>query len=261
MSKTLFLNSTFAVLLGLGALSATDAKASNQLGSADNLPEAEEFDEYELEYAAPEASDDFEGVNRAIFEFNNVVDGVILKPAGQIYRGVVPEWGRDRVTNALYNLSEPVTVVNSVLQGDDVNAFTALWRFIINSTFGLLGTFDAASELGLEPRSEDFGQTLYSWGFTDSSYLVLPILGPSTVRDTIGLGVDFFIDPFNYDSVVEGDARLAHAVTEAIDSRYRLLPVTDHVEKTSLDPYATYKSLYLQKREEDAKIDDTPLPN
>ena len=242
----------FISLVLFACLFAGQARAINQAGTAGNLPE-DEAEIYEYEYVedlgyAPEIYDPIEGVNRAIFEFNHVVDGMLLKPVAQVYRGVVPEWGRQRVSNVLYNLGEPVTVVNSIFQGDDVNAFTSFWRFVINSTFGVLGIFDAASEVGLKPRREDFGQTLYVWGADESPYLVLPLLGPSTLRDGTGLVVDYFIDPFNYEDVLKDSEQVIHTVAEVVDSRTTLLPVTDHVEKTSLDPYAAYRSLYLQKR-------------
>lgn len=239
----------FILALLLSVFSFSQAFAFNQAGSIDNLPEEYEEIDYSVGNNVP---DHFEPINRAIFEFNNVVDGILLRPVAQIYRGVVPEWGRQRVTNILYNLGEPVTVVNSALQGDDINAFTALWRFIINSTFGVAGIFDAASEIGLEGREEDFGQTLYVWGWENSTYVVLPILGPSTVRDSIGLGVDYFVDPFNHDDVLDDEERIAHAVAQVISARTNILPVTDEIDRTSLDTYAAYQSLYLQKRRSDA---------
>jgi phospholipid-binding lipoprotein MlaA len=194
-------------------------------------------------------NDPIEPVNRAIFKFNTAVDDVVLKPTSKAYRTVVPAWGRQRVSNAVYNISEPVTIVNSALQGDGENAFTSFWRFVFNSTFGLLGTFDVASELGLKARSEDFGQTLHTWGWENSSYVVLPILGPSTVRDTVGLGVDYGTNPFNYNAVVSKNTRIAIAVATALDTRTRLLDTTDEIDRTSLDRYSSYKSAYIQNRD------------
>lgn len=201
---------------------------------------------------AAEEYDPFEPINRGIFEFNTVVDGLLLKPAAQIYRGVVPEYGRERVSNVVNNLGEPVTVVNSVFQGDAENAFTSLWRFIINSTFGVLGIFDAASEVGLKPRSEDFGQTLRVWGIEESPYFVLPILGPSTFGDTTGLVVDWYTNPFNYEGTTNEEFVVGYTVVRAIDKRTNLLPVTDELDRTSLSRYAAYRSAYLQNRESEA---------
>ena len=193
-------------------------------------------------------SDPIEPVNRAIFEFNSAVDYVLLRPAAKVYTGAVPQWGRQRVTNFLYNVSEPVTVVNSAFQGDAENAFTSVWRFIINSTFGLLGTFDAATEVGLKARKEDFGQTLAVWGAGEGPYIVLPILGPSSLRDTAGMGVDYAVNPTNWNSVADSDTRTGLYVAKALDSRSSILDITDEIDRTSLDPYASYRSLYLQNR-------------
>ncbi|PIR34472.1 MAG: hypothetical protein COV36_00685 [Alphaproteobacteria bacterium CG11_big_fil_rev_8_21_14_0_20_44_7] len=242
MSKKFIFSFAIAAFLG------TNAHAISQFDTSDSLPDNTD-DYYEQEV---EIYDPIEPVNRAIFEFNNVVDGVLLKPVAQIYEGVVPQWGRDRVSNVLYNLSEPIIMINSALQGDDVNAFTSLWRFIINSTFGLLGTFDAASEIGLEPRKEDFGQTLYVWGVEESPYLVLPLLGPSTLRDGVGVAVDYYVDPLNYEEVFDDEERVIHSVAEVINSRTELLPVTEKIDNTAIDPYATYRALFLQKRKSDA---------
>jgi phospholipid-binding lipoprotein MlaA len=196
-------------------------------------------------------NDPAESINRNIQKFNYVVDNVIYKPVARTYRTIVPTWGRKRVSNAVYNIGEPVTVANSVLQGDAENAFTSFWRFAINTSFGVLGTYDAASELGLKPRSEDFGQTLASWGWKDSSYVVIPFIGPSTVRDTIGMGVDFFADPFTNQNIVGHEAKTADTLARALDLRTRLLDTTDGIDRDSLDKYASFRSMYLQKRKSD----------
>jgi phospholipid-binding lipoprotein MlaA len=196
-------------------------------------------------------SDPLEPLNRRLFKTNRILDGMFFKPASMIYRGVVPQWGRDRVSNVVYNISEPVTVVNSVFQGDAENAFTATWRFLINTTFGLLGTFDAASELGLEPRKEDFGQTLSVWGVGSGPYIVLPILGPSNLRDTVGMAADVGANPLLWGKYTDTSVRVSYAVARAIDARTKLLDVTNDIDRTSLDPYASYRSLYNQKRDSD----------
>ncbi len=191
-------------------------------------------------------SDPIEPVNRGIAKFNNAVDTVVYKPVSRTYRYVVPQWGRNRVSNVLYNLSEPLTVVNSTLQADPQNTFTSLWRFILNSTVGVLGIFDVAESFGLKPRQEDFGQTFAVWGWNSSSYVVIPFLGPSTLRDALGLGVELVADPVNIASTE--NEQIARYVADAIDRRTQLLPVSDEVERTSLDKYASYRSLYLQER-------------
>ena len=240
----------FVILALIIVANANQAEAKTVLKKThvapQNVLEADADDEYA-------DSDPIEPINRAIFKFNQVVDGVALKPVSQIYRGVVPQWGRDRVSNFLYNVSEPVTVVNSVFQGDPENAFTSVWRFIINTTFGVLGTFDAATEIGLKPRKEDFGQTLAVWGVGEGPYIVLPIIGPSSGRDTVGLGVDYATNPINWGRYTDSEERVALYVAKAIDTRTSILDITDDIERTSLDPYASYRSLYLQKRRADAR--------
>lgn len=199
-----------------------------------------------------EVYDPAEPVNRAIYKFNAVVDGYVIRPVAVSYRYVVPQWGRQRVTNFFYNLSEPVTFVNSALQADPQNTFTALWRFLINSTFGILGTFDAASDLGLKPRQEDFGQTMGTWGYNESAFVELPLLGPSNVRDSVGLVVDYFTNPFYDGLVIHSEwTRLGLGVADALDKRTNLLDITDDIDKNSLDPYAAYRSAYTQKRNSD----------
>jgi len=213
-------------------------------------------DEFDLdlnsEYAQKPINDPLESFNRAVFSFNDVVDDFLLEPVAIGYTTVMPKWGQKRVSNFLSNLGEPVNLVNSTLQAKDQSAFTALWRFIINSTFGLLGTFDAASEIGLAKKPESFGETLYVWGVEESPYLVLPILGPSTLRDGVGFGVDYALNPFNYNTVIDSDERYIIAAARIVDTRARLLPTTDKLDEIALDRYVTYRSSYLQNFEKSA---------
>lgn len=192
--------------------------------------------------------DPLEPLNRGIFEFNRIVDGLVLKPASQIYEFTVPEPGRRSVTNFLVNLRAPVVFVNHLLQGEREQAGITLGRFMINSTMGIFGIFDFASVVGVEPRLEaDFGQTLGVWGVGGGAYLVLPILGPSTIRDAGGIVVDGFVfDPWPYVSDME--TQFARRGTEAVDTRYRFGPVLDDLEETSLDFYVAVRSAYLQNR-------------
>lgn len=191
--------------------------------------------------------DPFETVNRGIFAFNEVVDNIVLQPVARAYRNIVPEYGRQRVTNVLVNLTQPVVFLNSVLQGDPENAFSSLFTFVLNSTLGIGGIFDfAGANTTLKVHPEDFGQTLGVWGFGSGSYIVLPIIGPSSARDTVGLVADWFSDPFNY---ADNDIVVTRTVLRAIDTRAGALDLTDEVYRTSLDPYATFRSGYLQKRD------------
>ncbi len=133
-----------------------------------------------------DVSDPLEPVNRVIDSFNDKVDRAILKPTAQGYEKVVPATARSSVTNFFANLNEPLVVVNQLLQGKGKEGVSDTGRFLVNSTIGLLGLFDPASQMGLTRHDEDFGQTFGRWGIGEGWYLVLPILGPSTLRDTAG---------------------------------------------------------------------------
>ncbi len=190
--------------------------------------------------------DPYEDANRVMFAFNKTVDDYFLHPIASGYVTVVPNYGRERVSNVLTNLKMPVIFVNSVLQGDAQNAFSALWSFILNSTLGVAGIFDFASaNTTLKVSPEDFGQTLGVWGADQGAYIILPLLGPSSSRDTVGFAADWVSDPFNYANNTFVYSRTALG---AVDKRAGLLNILDDVYKTSLDPYATIRSAYLQQR-------------
>src|SRR5450755_209098 len=139
--------------------------------------------------------DPWERYNRAAYAFNDTVDRAVLKPVARGYKAATPDVVRQGVGNFFGNLSDIPTVANDVLQGQFKSAATHVGRVAINSTFGLLGLVDLATRMGMERQRADFGQTLGVWGLDSGPYLVLPLLGPSSVRDTAGLGVDFFTDP------------------------------------------------------------------
>lgn len=204
-------------------------------------------DEYSYNYG-PQMNDPFEPVNRGIFKFNEAVDTVLLKPVATVYTHVVPEYGRERVHNVLTNLGEPVVMFNAVLQRDPERAFTSLWRFVLNSTLGILGIFDfAGHNAGLVHREEDFGQTMGAYGWGSGPYIVLPILGSSSLRDVFGRVVDAFTNPFNY---TESDTFLYSRIgMTAVDTRSRSLDIVKQIYETSVDPYATFRSAYAQRRE------------
>lgn len=211
-------------------------------------------DSYSQSYEVEEKNDikdPFEPLNRAIYKLNDVVDKILLRPTVKIYRAIIPEIGRKGVRNVLRNLTEPVTFANAVMQGDQEHSFTTFWRFFINSTFGIGGIFDVAELNGLKHRSEDFGQTLGAHGSKAGPYIVIPLLGPSNARDAIGKVVDVATDPFNYifNKYISGGRYAASTV----DARDSTLDITEEVEKISFDPYATIRSLYHQKRNDDIK--------
>ncbi len=192
--------------------------------------------------------DYLEPLNRGIFRVNEVLDGLILKPVVHIYLGVMPEFGQRTVRNILSNLSSPVVFLNSVLQVDSNNATKTLERFVINSTVGIAGAFDVAGDLGIKKEhKKDFGQTMGVYGVGTGTFIEIPLLGPSDARDTLGLVVDVFSDPFDY--IFTTNESLARAAVAGVVRRGDYLPVTDRVYRDSLDPYATLRSIYLQNRD------------
>ena len=226
-----------AGLLALGVSIAGCASASAAEESAD---------------AALDPNDPLEPINRGIFAFNRTLDGVILKPAAQIYRGVVLSEARTGVHNVLVNWTLPVVALNDILQGNMDRATITVGRFFLNTGFGFLGLFDVATAWGAEPaHDEDFGQTLGAWGFGEGPYLMLPIFGPSNPRDAVGLVVDHFTDPLTY-VILNADESLARGGVTAVDTRSRHLDQLDELEKLSIDYYAALRSLYRQRR--DAEI-------
>ncbi len=209
-------------------------------------PYSPEYDD-DYYYQRSEVNDPLEPLNRGIFKFNEVFDMVIMEPVSRAYVFVVPEFGRDKIHNAVSNLGEPVNMLNGFLQGEPKRGFTSMWRFILNSTFGVLGFFDfAAYNAELYPVDEDFGQTMGYYGWNGGPYIVLPFLGPSNTRDTFGRVVDVFSNPFNY---VEDDKFVyGRVAVTAVDARSRNLELVDDIYETSLDPYATFRSAYTQRR-------------
>lgn len=201
-----------------------------------------------LEYEA--TNDPLEPMNRTVFTFNSVLDKVLFQPLARTYRDVVPAWVQTRIGDALDNLRGPVVFFNDVMQGEPERATTTFMRFWINSTFGLAGLNDIADDMGFPQHDEDFGQSLAVWGSGTGPYLILPLLGPSNPRDTIGLAVDWVVDPFNNwtRNTDRSDLAWARSGTSALHDRAEMLPVTDDLEKTSIDLYAAVRSLYRQRR-------------
>ena len=199
--------------------------------------------------------DCFEGINRGVFAFNQGLDAVIFEPLASGYK-LLPSPIRTGTSNAITNLSTLMTIPNNLLQGDFDIAGKNIVRLLINSTVGILGIFDPASSLGFnEYEREDFGQTFGKWGIGEGCYLVLPIIGPSTVRDTLGLVVsNVGGDPW-HNITVRNDTHYfsdfdyyASRVTDGIDFRAKNFDAINNLEKNSIDFYASVKSLYLQDR-------------
>lgn len=191
--------------------------------------------------------DPLEGLNRGIYKFNDTVDKAAIKPIAGAYKAVLPSPVRTGVNNFFANLGTVVTIVNDLLQFKFSQAMDDTGRLAINSTFGIAGLIDWASMDGIEERKEDFGQTLATWGWKDSTYLVLPLLGPSTLRDTGGLVVDSaFFDPISYVDAARDRNQLL--LTKFIDTRASYLPGSDLLDEAALDPYAFMRDAYLQRR-------------
>jgi phospholipid-binding lipoprotein MlaA len=195
-------------------------------------------------------NDPLEPTNRVFYAVNNGVDTVVLRPIALAYQYVVPEPVRTGVHNILSNLGTPVLLSNDLLQGKTQNAGNTAVRFLINTTAGLVGFFDVAQSVGYPRHESDFGITLALWGVPDGPFLFLPVLGPSDPRDAAGFGVDVALDPFTWigKGAVVTDLNYARFGTTAVDARTGALDQIDQINKTALDPYATFRSLYRQHR-------------
>lgn len=195
----------------------------------------------------PNPRDPYESFNRKMFTFNDTVDKVALKPAATAYKKVLPTFVQTGVNNFFGNLSDLWTGANNLLQGKGKDGMTDLARFGLNSTLGLLGTIDIGSDVGLQKHNEDFGQTLGAWGVQSGPYLMLPLLGPSTVRDTAALPLDFKGDLLSYKEPVY--IRNVGIAVRAVDQRAALLDASNLVEEAALDRYEFIRDGFLQRRE------------
>ena len=204
-----------------------------------------------------EVKDCFEGFNRASFALNQGLDKIIFKPVASVYRGL-PSPIKTGVSNSLDNLSNVVTIPNNILQGEFSLAGVNTGRFIINTTVGILGLIDVATYLGFtEYEKEDYGQSLATYGFGPGCYLVLPVLGPSTVRDAAASLTNFVGGDAWYNVTVRNDTHYfrdvdyySSKITGGVDFRAKNYDSIENVEKNSLDFYASVKSLYLQDRQQ-----------
>jgi len=190
--------------------------------------------------------DPLEPMNRSISKFNDTLDDNVLKPVATGYRDYVPQLVQTGVSNFFRNLSDLLSTVNSGLQLKGHDTAASFMRVTVNTVFGIYGIFDVATEIGLERHPEDFGQTLGYWGVPNGPYLVLPVLGPSTVRDAAVLPLEFSLDPVsNHDAVAE---RNAAVFTRIIDKRATLLKTTDLLSSAAIDKYSFTRDSYLQFR-------------
>lgn len=195
-----------------------------------------------------------ESYNRAVYKFNSKFDKYLMKPVAQGYRKITNQYTRDRINNALANVKEPVSAINHLLQGEPVKSGASLARFAINTTLGLAGTYDVAAQGWNLPKDKtSFDETLATWNVPDGPFIMLPFLGPSTPRATVGLAVDSFANPMYWGTANDANIRdkvyLPYIAINAIALRESGLDLLDDLERNSVDFYTTMKSAYIQNRQ------------
>jgi phospholipid-binding lipoprotein MlaA len=242
--RKLFLSCAMVALWLAPSIAVAEEPASSEAPKAAPIVSTQDIQ-------AEDANDPFEGGNRVMFDVNQVLDEVLLRPVAVAYRAVLPDFAQDGVRNFMNNLNSPVIFANDVLQGEGDRAGTTLLRFGINSTIGIGGLIDVAKELDLPYHDEDFGQTLGTWGAGEGPYFYFLVMGPSNVRDFTGFVVDRAFDPLTY--VNWGDDELEYVplgrtVLNVIDLRARNIETLDEIERASVDYYASIRSLYRQSR-------------
>ena len=222
-------------------------------------------EDFETSTYEDEIYDPLEGINRAIFGFNNAADRVILEPVAKGYKKL-PSPIQSGVGNFINNLKLPLAAVNQLLQGQGKNAVESTGRFLINSTIGIFGLVDVADNIGLEQKEEDFGQTLATWGVGDGFYIVLPLFGPSNLRDTSGMIMTMMTDPINAYAANQGEAWAIpmRTAANAVDQRSQIIDEVNALRDNSVDYYAAVRSSYYQNRKAAIMNTDddvlTPLP-
>lgn len=215
---------------------------------------------------APSPLDPFEPVNRAVFEFNDNADKFVFKPVAEGYRAVLPDVVRTGVRNFFSNLRDPWIALNQLMQGKVELALSDGWRFIVNSTFGMAGLMDVATDMRLPKHNEDFGQTLAVWGVETGPYLVIPIWGPSNVRDGVGLIADAYTYlPWWIPEWADWSHRVAwqNSLTalDFVNIRANLLDTTDLLEQAALDRYAFVRDAFFQRRNSLVHDGNPPPPS
>jgi phospholipid-binding lipoprotein MlaA len=244
---------------GLVIVPAAEEKLEKIDGSDQTIADAVEGEDGDIpDDLTEEVQDPFEGLNRVIFGFNEVVDRVVLEPTARVYRAVLPEPVRQGISNVLANAASPVILANDILQGRPEAAANTIKRFMVNSTIGVGGMLDAASYMGEQRHYEDFGQTLGTYGMGGGPYLVLPLIGPSNPRDLSGTVVDTAINPMTW---ILYDApfwqRSIQPGAEIVTGRAAIIDDIENLRKTSPDFYASVRDLYAQKRQADIANEDS----
>ncbi len=197
--------------------------------------------------AATDPNDPYENYNRHAYQLNKTLDKIAFKPIAQLYQNILPPPVTKAIGNFFSNLNLVPTVANDILQGNAHETLSDTWRFFFNSTAGVGGLFDVASHMGLPPHSEDMGLTFAKWGYKESSYFVIPILGPSTVRDTIGIPIDYEVLSV-YPYITNVALRNTLVGTNFVNRRAQLLKFDNVMAQAALDPYTFERNAYLQHR-------------
>lgn len=196
-------------------------------------------------------NDPLEPMNRYFFEVNRGLDQLVLQPASAMYNAALPNPVQDSIRAFLNNLRTPIILTNDLLQGEGERAYITFSRFMVNTSIGLLGVFDVATEIGIEYHDEDFGQTMAVAGVRTGPYLVVPLIGPSNPRDLVGRVVDFAFDPLTYAASFE--VRAGRMAVDTVDTRHRSREVIEALEEGSIDFYATVRDAWRQRREDEIR--------
>jgi phospholipid-binding lipoprotein MlaA len=212
-------------------------------------------------------NDPLEDLNRAILQFNEFIQALILRPVAELYVFMIPDMAQDAIRNALGNVRSPVTLANDLLQGEGVRAWETIQRMVINSTIGVGGLVDVADKWGIKAHEEDLGQTFAKWGVGEGFYLVLPLFGPSNPRDAIGKFLDSYLDPLSHyaDNTDREEISYTRTFLGGVDEYSRVMDDLEKLKNTSIDYYATLRSVARQKRQADiangAPKDGAPIPD
>ena len=209
--------------------------------------------DFNHELSTPGIEDPLEPLNRVSFTITHFLDGFLMRPITRLYVFFTPKFIQDRVSNILSNMNEPVFFANNLMQGELDKAGTSFQRFALNTVVGFGGMFDIADEMDITQERADFGQTLASWGIDSGPFLYIPLLGPSTVRDGIGIGADAFMSPWSYITGYGGSSAqdkflITSISANTLTNRAAVLDEYEALEKGSLDFYATLRSVFIQHR-------------
>jgi phospholipid-binding lipoprotein MlaA len=207
----------------------------------------------EAQAEALEVNDPIEPVNRAVFDVNDFLDRLLIKPLTELYRFAIPDYLRERIANVVANMGEPVVFANNLLQGELKSAGITAGRFLVNTTAGAAGMYEVADEADLTKQRGDFGQTLHVWGVGSGPYVVLPLFGPSNIRDAIGLGVDAVMSPWQWVAArggrtIKNEVVYSSFAAQGLTKREENLDAYEALRSGSLDFYAEMRSVYRQYR-------------